>query len=92
MTASEIIKKVVDEKSACLIRLRKGYPIKGEPIQYDVKPIFTGNKKHWIMLDLTTASAMLACYNALKDTGRDMGKWDRIWILKLVDFTWSNVK
>jgi hypothetical protein len=46
---------VVETKSACLIRPRKGVDA-----EYDVKEAFTGKKRGWALLDLFTASAVTA--------------------------------
>jgi len=89
MFASQIQKQIVDNHSACLIRPRKEERVKGQPIQYDVKPLFTGNKKGWVLLDVTTAHALQTCYNALSPANQE--RWDRISIIKLVDFTWEHV-
>ncbi len=90
MLASEIIRQVTDEKSFVLIRNRNKEHNKGEYWHYDVKPGFTGKKKGWIYLDLFTASALLAAYNALSPENQI--KWDKIHLTKLIDFTWRNVK
>ena len=87
MLVSEIIKKVVDERAACLIRYRK--PIEN-PYQYDVKGLFTGKKSGWLVIDLFTANAMFTVFNALNECHR--AKFDSIPFQKLVDFTWKNVK
>ena len=90
MFASQIQKQIVDEKAACLIRPRKEERVKGQPIQYDVKEYgLGGNKRGWVLLDLFTASAMQACYNALSTESQ--ASWDKIPITKLVDFTWEHV-
>lgn len=89
MLISEVIKKVTDEHQAVLIRLRKGH-VKGQPYEYDVKELFTGNKKGWVVLDGFTASAMLAIYNGLKPENQD--KFNLISLPKLIDFTWKHVK
>lgn len=90
MLISQIQQKVLDE-GAQLIRPRKDWQ-KGEPKEYDVKPLFTGNKHGWIMLDLFTANAMNTCYAALgKLNEQHKQKWDTIPVWKLVDFTWDHV-
>ena len=88
MFASQIQKQILAE-GACLIRPRKALRVKGQPIHYDVKPLFTGNKRGWVLLDITTAHAMQTCYNALSSANQI--KWDCIPIMKLVDFTWNSV-
>lgn len=86
MKASAIIEKVVNNKGCVLIRYRE--PI-SKPYEYDVKEPFVGNKRGWVMLDLFTASAMNAVYNALSEDHKS--KFDMIPFQKLVDFTWNNV-
>ncbi len=89
MKITQIIKDIVDSKSACMIRLRKSEHVKGSDYEYDVKPLLTGNKRGgWILLDLTTASAMLKVYNACKP--ENQAKFNRLHVLTLVDFTWNH--
>ena len=88
MVISEIQKQCIDE-GALMLRPRKLEWVKGEPKQYDVKPLFTGNKKGWVMLDHFTASAMQTVYDALKP--ENQSKWDNIPVWKLIDLTWDNV-
>ena len=81
MKAIDIARKVTEEKTACLFRPKRvtglaGIPelgiaplcIKGE---YDVKPLFTGNKRGWILLDLFSASALVAMHDALSLENRE---------------------
>lgn len=89
MTISEVIKKISDE-GAQLIRPRDAICLKGEVIKYDVKPLFSGNKKGWVILDGFTASAMLVTYNALSEQNRK--RYDAVPLSRLIDFTWKNVK
>lgn len=89
MVISEIQKQVTETGLAVLIRPRT--LVEGEARQYDVKPLFTGNKRGWTMLDLTTANALNTCYNALKKE-ENRQKWDRIPVLKLVDFAWTHIQ
>ena len=63
----------------------------GKPVpQYDVKDAFTGKKKGWFYLDAFTASAIMACYNALNDDNKK--KAPRICVEKWADFAFSHVK
>lgn len=71
-----------------LIRPRLPF-VKGEPKEYDIKPLFTGNKRGWVVLDLTTANAMNTVYNALSE--ENQRKWDNIHVVRLVEFTWEHV-
>ena len=86
MKTSEIIKN----DGLVLIRARKEEHTKGAPWNYDIKEAFTGKKKGWVYLDQFTKSAMRAVFNALSDSARE--KFDRIHIIRLIDFTWSHVK
>lgn len=89
MKITQIIKDIVDTKSACMIRERKGEHVKGSDYEYDVKPLLTGNKrKGWMILDLTTANAMLTVYNAIKP--ENQAKFNQLHVLRLVDFTWKH--
>lgn len=90
MIASEIIKQVVETSGALMIRNRKEAHIRGEDWQYDVKPLFSGSKKGWTIMDLFTAGAVLSIYNALSEEHRT--KFNKIHLTKLIDFTWRHVK
>ena len=59
-------------------------------IEYDCKPMFTGSKRGWVMLDSFTASAIVAVHNALNDQQRP--KLDTIRLPRLLDFVWKSVK
>ncbi len=89
MLISEITKQVVSGSSALMIRPRKDMFEKGMPKHYDVKPLFTGSKKGWVIIDLTTANAMNAVYHALSTPMKE--KWNTIPVNKLINFTWSHV-
>ena len=65
MTAIEAARKVYDEKTCHLLR-----PRKGEPGQYDAKPVFAGNKHRWFYLDLFTASAIVKVYGAVNEANK----------------------
>lgn len=88
MTISVIAQKTVTE-GAQLIRVRERNP-ETKVIEYDCKPIFTGSKRGWTMLDSFTAGAIMAVYNALNETNRP--KLDTIRLPRLLDFVWSHVK
>lgn len=94
MKISDIQKKVVSESTALLIRPRKDSWKPGDPREYDVKPMFTGNHRGWVILDLTTARAMDTVYEALRKTVDAEGllKWDRLPVTKLIDFTWKYIQ
>lgn len=57
--------------------------------QYDVKPLFTGSKRGWTVLDLFTASAIQSVYKAINETNR--AKFDRIPLPSLVEFVFKAV-
>ncbi len=88
MTISEIVKNS-HESGAVLIRYRANSHKETGTAQYDCKPLFTGSKKGWTMLDITTAGAMLAVYNALRPELQ--AKYDNIPLGRLVDFCWKQV-
>lgn len=88
MLISEIQKKVINEKSAVLIRPRNH--VRGQPKQYDVKQLFTGNKHGWTLLDVTTVNALNTCYNGL--SGINKAKWDNVPVMRLIDFAWRHVR
>jgi hypothetical protein len=83
MTITDIAKHVV-ENGAVLIRPR-------EIGEYDMKPLFTGSKRGWAVLDATTASAITAVREALKDNP-NVHKFDRIPLPRLLDFVWKHVR
>jgi hypothetical protein len=85
MKASEIIKM----EGLQLIRPRREEHVKGEPREYDVKEAFTGSKKGFVYLDITTKNAMRTVYNALSESSR--AKYDTVPFMRLVDFTWKCV-
>lgn len=90
MSISEIITNQSEEHGCVLIRYRANSHKETGTAQYDCKPMFTGNKRGWIALDITTASAMRAVYAALKP--EHQAKFNNIPLGKLVDFCWKQVK
>jgi hypothetical protein len=82
MTITEIAKHV-SVNGAVLIRPR-------ELGEYDMKPLFTGKKRGWMILDAFTASAITAVREALNDNP-NAAKFDRIPLSKLLDFVWTHV-
>lgn len=82
MTITQIANHVV-ENGAVLIRPR-------EVGEYDMKPLFTGSKRGWVMLDATTANAIKTVRDALADNP-NVHKFDRIPLGKLIDFVWKHV-
>lgn len=63
----EAAKMVVESKTAHLIR-----PRKGEDMEYDAKPIFTGSKKGWTLLDTFTASAITSVAAIASPSTKDL--------------------
>ena len=60
MDSIQVCKKVLAE-GAMLIRPRKSAKV----VAYDCKELYTGKKKGWMILDSFTASAIMACFNAV---------------------------
>ena len=87
MVISDITKHVLGN-GAVLIRNRKEHQ-KGARYEYDMKPLWSGNKRRWILLDITTANALATCYNALSPEARS--RWDCIHVTRLVNFAWKHV-
>ena len=88
MTISQIVKQS-PETGAVLIRYRANSHRETGTAEYDCKPLFTGSKRGWTVLDITTARAMLAVYEALKPESQ--AKFDNIPLGKLIDFVWKQV-
>lgn len=89
MTISQITKAILADKSARLIRPKRiELDALDKRIQYDAK-FHEGSSKGWIFLDLTTASALDTCYNAL--SAESQFKWDMMSVSRLVDFAWKHV-
>lgn len=88
MTISAITKQIVADRGAQLVRVREK-DASGN-WQYDCKPLFTGKKKGWFVLDLFTASAVQAVYNAINEGNRT--KFDCIALPRLLDFVWKSVR
>lgn len=65
MKAIDIAREVTSSCGARLVRERKDAP--GE---YDSKPYFSGNKRKWLLLDLFTASAIVAVHDGLNEANR----------------------
>lgn len=86
MKASEIIKCTYP----IAVRNRKEDHIKGTPWQYDVKEIFTGKSRGWVVMDMLTIQALKVCYEALSEESK--AKFDRMHINTLVNFAWKHVK
>lgn len=63
----EAAKMVVETKTAHLIR-----PRRGADMEYDAKPMFTGSKRGWTLLDLFTASAINAVADSVGQGTKDL--------------------
>lgn len=85
MNAIEIAQKVAAEHQAVLFRERKG-----EPGQYDIKPLFTGSKKGWVILDGFSASAIVQVYNALNETNK--AKFAALPLVKMATVAFKLIK
>lgn len=88
MTISAVTKQVTTEKQAVMLRSRGVAPTGNR--EYDVKPLFTGNKRGWFILDLFTASAIQNIYNAINEDNR--AKFDRIPLPSLVKVAFGGSK
>lgn len=66
MTSVEAARLVVKSKTCHMVRRRKG-----PSVQYDARPYHLGGKKKgWFYLDLFSASAVTAVYDALNEENR----------------------
>ncbi len=79
MTLYEIAKKTQAD-GAQLLRHRGGN-------QYDCKPMFTGNKHHWTLIDHFTGSVIVQIYEALKP--ENQLKYISLPLMKFIDVTWK---
>lgn len=68
MTGIEVARLVASTKGAHLFRQRRDVTDRHE---YDVKEIFTGNKRGWTLLDLFSASAICSVWDALKPENQE---------------------
>lgn len=84
MTGIECAKQAASE-GAQLLRARKK-----EPGQYDCKPIFTGSKRGWFVLDSFSASAIVAVWNALNEENR--AKFERLHVVSMAKLAFKFVK
>jgi len=87
MTITDIAKQVVQERSAVQVRFRSGG--KGEVREYDMKPLFTGRKRGWVLVDMQTANAILTVYEGLREDLR--ARVDTVPMGQLVEFCWKAV-
>ena len=91
MKTMEVVNLVADTRSAHMFKLRKDcVKVKGSDYEYDVKPLFTGNKRGWVILDIYTVSAIMAVYNAL--TPENQAKINLLSIPKVANFALSKCK
>lgn len=84
MTITTICKRVLTDRSALQVRLHS--TPKGEAKQYDCKPAWLGRQRGWVILDTTTAAAIMAVHDALKPELR--AKLDTLPLGQLVGFCW----
>lgn len=85
MKAIDAARKVVNEKQCVLLR-----PRKDEPMEYDCKDAFTGNKRGWFYLDLFTSSAITQVYDAINETNRE--KLDRLPIARIARICFQMIR
>jgi len=85
MTTIEAARAVKESGTCHLIRLRKD-----SPGQYDARPFGGGNKRGWAYLDLFTASAICAVYDALSEANRE--KYGRMPVQLAASFAFKHVK
>lgn len=91
MNSIECSQKVLTDGVSLLRRRRDDKIADGKRFpQYDFKPAFTGRKKGWFYLDAFTASAIMACYNALSEENK--AKAPRLPITKWAEFAFQHVK
>lgn len=84
MNIYEIAKKSVTEGEAQKFRHRRGN-------QYDCQVgIWTGNNRHWTLLDHFTASAIVGIYENLQPYNQQ--NYINLPLPKLLDITWKLVK
>ena len=81
MTIYEIAKKAVDEGSAQKFRHIRGN-------QYDCQVgIWTGNNRHWVLLDHFTASAIVQIYENINP--ENQARFMNLPLNKIIDITWK---
>jgi hypothetical protein len=83
MTAIEVFRTVTTD-GAQLVR-----PRKDAPLQYDIKPLFTGSNRGWTIVDAFTASAVVQVWNALSEANR--AKFGAMPLTRMVTVTWKLV-
>ncbi len=85
MTTIQAANHVI-ENGCSLLRLRKD-----ELHQWDVKPMLTGKRRGWFYMDAFTASMLVTVYNALSND-EAKAKFNRIPLMRLIDFGWKHIK
>ena len=58
--------------------------------QFDIKEAFSGKKRGWFYMDVFTASAIVAVYNALNE--KNKAKYSTLPLPKLINVTWKLIK
>ena len=81
MTIYEIAKQAQEQGTAQSFRHREGN-------QYDCKDdMFQGHSRKWTLLDITTASAIIAVYENITPTNQT--KYMLLPLGKLINITWK---
>ena len=81
MTIYEIAKKAVDTGTAQALKHRGGN-------QYNCKDdMWQGNNRHWTLLDIFTASAIVQIYENIKL--ENQVKYMNLPLNKMIDVTWK---
>lgn len=81
MTIYEVAKRAVDTGTAQKIRHRGGN-------QYDCQDgIWTGNNRHWALLDHFTASAIVQVFENLKPENQE--RYINLPLTKMLNITWK---
>lgn len=78
MTGIQVAKEVVKTQQLHLVRNRQG--TLGE---YDAKPAHTGKAKGWFYVDLFSASAIVAVWEALNEENR--AKFEKLPIARMAE-------
>ena len=83
MTIYEIAKQAVETSTAQKLRHREGN-------QYDCQvDMWAGNNRHWTLLDIMTASAIVQIYENIKP--ENQVKYMNLPLPKMIDLTWKLV-
>lgn len=83
MTFIELAQKVLADHQALSFKVNEDNTV-------SVKEYYDAKGKGWVMLDATTASAVMAIYNGLNEVNK--AKFLTLHPLKIVDVCWKLVK